>query len=66
MSAACVDAGSISYLELTVHPDPGPRVDDIGGDLTAQWGMHLVDMNVALGNLVDLVGQQAKAWAAAH
>jgi hypothetical protein len=66
VSAACVDAGSISYLELTVHPDPGPRVDDIGGDLTAQWGMHLVDMNVALGNLVDLVGQQAKAWAAAH
>jgi len=66
VSAACVDAGPFSYLELTVHPDPGPRVDDIGGDLTAQWGMHLVDVNVALGNLVDLVGQQAKAWLAAH
>ena len=66
VSAACVDAGPFSYLELTVHPDPGPRVDDIGGDLTAQWGMHLVDVNVALGNLVDLVRQQAKAWLAAH
>ena len=49
-----------------MRPDPGPRVDDIGGDLTPQWGMHLVDVNVALGNLVDLVGQQAKAWLAAH
>ena len=66
VSAACVDAGPATYLELTVHPDPGPRVDDIGGDLTSQWGMHLVDVNVALGNLVDLVGQQAKAWLAAH
>ena len=66
VSSACVDAGPFSYLELTVHPDPGPRVDNIGGDLTAQWGMHLVDVNVALGTLVDLVGKQAKAWQAAH
>ena len=66
VSSACVDAGPFSYLQLTVHPDPGPRVDDIGGDLTAQWGMHLVDVNVALGNLIDLVGRQAKAWRAAH
>ena len=66
VSSACVDAGPFSYLELTVQPDPGPRVDNIGGDLNAQWGMHLVDVNVALGNLVDLVGQQAKVWQAAH
>jgi len=24
--------------------------------------LHLVDVNIAMGNLVDLVGQQAKAW----
>ena len=66
VSSACVDAGPFSYLALTVQPDPGPRVDDIGGDLTSQWGMHLVDVNVALGNLIDLVGQQAQAWRAAH
>jgi len=51
-----------------VHPDPsGRRTDDIIGDISANgqvaanWGLHLVDMNLAMGNLVDIVGQQAKA-----
>jgi hypothetical protein len=66
VSSACVDAGPFTYLQLTVNPDPGPRADDIGGDLTPQWGMHLIDVNVALGNLIDLVGTQAKAWQTAH
>jgi hypothetical protein len=39
-------------------------VDDIVGDLTPQWGLHLVDMNIAMGNLVDIVGQQSKAYLA--
>lgn len=26
------------------------------------WGLHLVDANLAMGNLVDIVGQQSKAW----
>jgi alpha-beta hydrolase superfamily lysophospholipase len=44
---------------------PGrPRGDDIGGDLSPEWGMHLIDVNVALGNLVDLVGPQGEAYAA--
>jgi hypothetical protein len=29
---------------------------------TAQWGLHLVDANIALGNLVDIVRSQAAAW----
>jgi hypothetical protein len=28
----------------------------------ATWGIHLVDINIALGNLVTLVGDQARAW----
>ena len=46
------------------------RADDIPGDLgipgrvQADWGMHLVDVNVAMGNLVEIVSQQAKAYAA--
>lgn len=31
---------------------------------SANWGLHLIDMNLALGNLLDLVGQQAKAYTA--
>ena len=59
------------YLEVTVHGDPAdPRVDDITGDIgvgtnvLANWGLHLIDVNLAMGNLVDIVGQQAKAYKA--
>ena len=54
---------------MTVHGDPSdPRTDDINGDLggggqvLANWGLHLVDVNLAMGNLLDIVGRQAKAW----
>ena len=32
----------------------------------AGWGLHLVDANIALGNLVGLVRHQAAVWRAAH
>jgi len=66
VSASCADNGVADYLELSVHPDPGPRTDDIRGDLTPEWGMHLVDTSVALGTLIDVVDEQATAWAAAN
>jgi hypothetical protein len=65
VSSTCADNGVADYLELSVHPDPGPRTDDIRGDLTPEWGMHLVDASVALGTLIDVVAEQAAAWAAA-
>jgi hypothetical protein len=63
VTGECVVRNGFSYLELTVHPDPGPRVDDVRGDLTPEWGMHLIDVNVALGDLVALAGAQATAYA---
>ncbi len=32
------------------------------GQVQANWGFHLIDANVAMGNLVEIVGQQAKAY----
>ena len=56
-----------------MHGDPGdPRVDDITGDIAvgpnvlANWGLHLVDVNLAMGNLLDIVGQETKAYVAKH
>lgn len=64
VEAECVDEGDFTYLALTVHGDPDdPRTDDIGGDLTPEWGMHLVDANVAMGDIVRLVAAQARAYA---
>jgi hypothetical protein len=69
LTAECKSNDNATYLEITVHGDPAdPRVDDIVGDLSVggqvlkDWGLHLVDVNLAMGNLVDIVGKQAKAW----
>jgi hypothetical protein len=69
LTAKCATNENGSYLELTVNADPAdPRADDIPGDLgmmgkvQANWGMHLVDVNLAMGNLVEIVGRQAKAF----
>jgi hypothetical protein len=69
LTAECKSNSNATYLEVTVHGNPsGPRTEDISGDLMvngqilADWGLHLVDVNLAMGNLVDLVGKQARAW----
>ena len=69
MTADCKTNANATYLEITVHSGPfARRIDDIYGDLIANgqalpnWGLHLVDANIAMGNLIDIVGKQAKAW----
>jgi len=69
LTAQCATIDNATYLEVTVHGDPaGRRTDSIVGDLggnanpQADWGLHLVDVNLAMGDLVDIVGSQAKAW----
>ena len=71
LTAQCKSNENATYLEVTVHGNAAdPRTDDIIGDLggadriQADWGLHLVDFNIAMGNLVDVVGEQAKAWLA--
>jgi hypothetical protein len=57
LTAECKSNAIATYLEITVHGDPSdPRIDDIVGDLTPDWGLHLVDFNVGMGNLVEIVG----------
>lgn len=63
----CKSNENATYLEITVKGDPSdPRVDDIIGDLGAKplpnWGLHLVDVNLVMGNLLDLVDAQSKAY----
>jgi hypothetical protein len=69
LTARCVSNEKGSYLEVTVNGDVrDPRTDDIPGDvMTAgkpnpSWGLHLIDVHEAMGNLVAIVGRQAKAY----
>jgi hypothetical protein len=64
LEAECVEEGGFSYLQVTVNGDPSdPRADDIGGDLTPQWGLHLIDVQAAMGDLVEVATAQAAAYA---
>ena len=72
VSTECVSKDGFDYLAVTVHPDKAdPRADNIPGDLLVMgvplksWGMHLVDVNLTIGDLVAVVGEQSKAYAAA-
>ncbi len=72
LSAECVTNDGFSYLEMTVHADPSdPRADDISGDVIANgevnagWGLHLVDMNIGMGNLLTIVDKQTAAYLSA-
>jgi hypothetical protein len=60
-AAHCENAGGASWLQI----------DRIGGASdkrpvatasNASWGLHTVDVNIALGNLTDLVGSEAAAY----
>ena len=69
LSAECVANGKFRYLAITVNAVPGdPRTDTIvgdvsvGGQVLADWGLHLIDMPVVMGNLVTLSATQAKTW----
>lgn len=71
LSGRCVSSDKGTYLEVTVHANPSdPRTDDITGDVirddevSAAWGLHLIDVQIAMGNLVEIAGRQARAYLA--
>jgi hypothetical protein len=63
LEGECVTKNGLSYLEVTVLADPDdPRADDIGGELSPAWGLHLVDVNLAMGDIVGLVESQVQQY----
>lgn len=60
-TAQCESAGGATWLQVTdiaTASDHRPRVSDTLGPT---WGLHLDDVNLALGNLVQVVGRQIAA-----
>ena len=69
-SARCVQDGQTGYLAVSVNADPADaRTDAIPGDVYFRgtrlpgWGLHLADVNLALGDLIRLVAAQSEAFA---
>jgi len=70
LSGHCVTEGDRTYLAVSVGP--GPRAENAkrflawAEDKFPGWGLHAIDINLVIGNLVDLVAQQSKTWVARH
>jgi hypothetical protein len=71
LTAECVSNENGAYLAVTVNGNPAdPRADDITGDVVSNgrvqpdWGLHLIDVGLAMGNLIDIVDQQSKVYRA--
>ena len=67
-SSHCVEGTKASYLSVSINSPlapgawpatlPGNLVVD--GRLLKSWGWHLIDINVAMGNLIDFVSRLRK------
>lgn len=62
----CVEEGMFHYLSVAFESADDHWPDELGGRLTPEWGLHLLDVNVALGDLVALVSTQADAHISAR
>ena len=58
-TGGCSSADDAHVLQIA----PQPGAADLNPVPNATWGLHLLDANIALGNMVDVVGAQAKAFA---
>ncbi|HEY3814152.1 MAG TPA: DUF3089 domain-containing protein [Caulobacteraceae bacterium] len=71
LTGECRNQGGHNYLAVTLHPTPdGHRTNTITGDVVIagkvrpEWGLHIVDMNLTMGDLVDVVRAQGQTYLA--
>ena len=58
-SAKCMSANGATWLQIT--PQPGDARAVVTQTLGPTWGLHLYDVNLALGDLVTMVRDEAAA-----
>ena len=69
LSAECRSNATHDWLAVSINAEAGPRADDIPGDVVvngeilADWGLHLIDVNLAMGNLMEIAHRQGEGWA---
>ncbi len=70
ISTECVSNGDFTYLSVHVNADPADaRTDQLAGEIVRptgmdwSWGLHLIDVDHSIGDLLRIVGKQALAYA---
>jgi hypothetical protein len=73
LTGRCVSTPTHTYLSVRVNADRNdPRTDDIpgdvliGGQVQPDWGLHLIDVSLTMGDLVALAARQGAAWKSAQ
>jgi hypothetical protein len=71
LTAQCRTTAQHNFLSVTIHPTPkGERTNEITGDVIIRgkvlpdWGLHRIDMNLTMGNLIDVVRTETKTYQA--
>jgi hypothetical protein len=73
LTGECTAREDANVLSVGINADPAdPRTDTINGDVVigeqvvSAWGLHLIDMNLVMDDLVALAGTQGQAWLRQH
>jgi hypothetical protein len=61
-TAQCHSENGASWLEVDPLNIPGDEREPVAESLGPQWGLHLYDVNIALGNLTRTVALQTQAY----
>ena len=68
LSAECARNANGTYLAITINKEDGKRTKElsgdvkIGGTVLKDWGLHLIDMNLTMGNLIADVRAQGEHY----
>ena len=54
--------GGATWLRVEDVARPGDKRPVVSDSLGPTWGLHLVDVNIALGNLVTDLQKQARSY----
>jgi hypothetical protein len=63
-SGQCLSEGGATWLQVSAPITPGDTRTIVTQTLGPTWGLHLVDVNIALGDLVDLARAESAAYSA--
>jgi len=73
VSTHCVENAEFDYLALHVNTDPrGKRTNRLAGEIVRpfgvdySWGLHILDVDHSIGNLISIVQAQSQAFTRAN
>jgi len=58
----CASGGGANWLQANDIGGASDKRPRFGAPLGQSWGLHIVDVNIMLGNLLELVDHQSAAW----